>query len=589
MSIKTVSRVVNGSDNVAAQTRRRVLAAVAELDYVRNAAAHSLRTGSSKAIGIIVDSLADPFFATLVSVVESRALADGISVLVAATGRSAERERDQVSRLISQNISALLLAPTESDHSYLLDAAKGIPVVLIDRGWPDSPYDTVRVHDRGGARTATEHLIRHGHRRIAFIGDAPALPTITHREGGYLDALNANKIDPDERLIRSDCGETDSAETAVAKLLALPEPPTAIFASNQRAGLGVVKALHSAGRTDVALVVFGDFSLADLSDPCCDRHRPGPGAGGIGGRRPPAGPPRRKVTGSGRDRPAADLDREGFRRGAAVFPILMPPNLIDHFYRGGAKIAALRGVGPPATRQPEEWLAATVARSGEPGAGPGPHRRRCLLRDLVAADPPGLARRPPAGAPGRHRDAGQAARRRPAAAGARASRPARSPPGHLHCPYGKTEAWYVLDADRRRSAVYLGWTDDVDPDELAGAATRRTATGCWSTCNRIEVRPGDGIAGARPAPRTRIGAGVFVAEVQEPTDFSIVLEWSVTTATRDDSHLGLGFDVAWARSTTAALDGRCVGDMLRHTPVLERAESRLRCCPATPTRSSGWM
>jgi len=267
VSIKTVSRVVNGADNVTDETRRRVLEAVADLDYVRNAAAHSLRTGNSRAIGVVVDSLADPFFATLVSVVENRALAEGISVLVASTGRSAERERDQVARLAGQNVAALLLAPVDSDHSYLLDTAKGIPVVLIDRGWPDSGYDTVRVHDRGGARLATEHLISYGHRRIAFMGDLPDLPTITNREGGYVDALNANGLTRDDVLIRPNCGETDTAAAAVAALLALPEPPTAIFASNQRAGMGAVRALHNAGRTDVALVTFGDFALADCLTP----------------------------------------------------------------------------------------------------------------------------------------------------------------------------------------------------------------------------------------------------------------------------------------------------------------------------------
>ena len=113
---------------------------------------------------------------------------------------------------------------------------------------------------------------------------------------------------------------------------------------------------------------------------------------------------------------------------------------------------------------------------------------------------------------------------------------------HLGCPYGKTEAWVVLDADPG-AAVHLGWREDVDPAELA---TRRDAQdGDWmlERMHRIEVPRGDGIlvpAGTVHA----IGAGVFVLEAQEPTDFSILLEWSVTTETRDGSHLGLGFDTA---------------------------------------------
>ncbi len=267
VSIKTVSRVVNGSERVSADTRARVLTAVADLDYVRNAAARSLRTGTTDAIGIVVDSLADPFFATLVSVVEDRALAAGISVLVASTGRSATRERGQVLRLTRQNVCALLLAPVETDHSYLAEAAGDIPVVLVDRGWPDSGYDTVRVHDRTGARIATEHLLAHGHRRIAFVGDVSELPTIESRRGGYTDALIAAGVTPDPALLRTRCGETDTAAAAVADLLTLAEPPTAIFSSNPRASLGVVRALHRLGRTDIALVGFGDFALADSLTP----------------------------------------------------------------------------------------------------------------------------------------------------------------------------------------------------------------------------------------------------------------------------------------------------------------------------------
>ena len=170
---------------------------------------------------------------------------------------------------------------------------------------------------------------------------------------------------------------------------------------------------------------------------------------------------------------------------------------------------------------------------------PGPHRRR------PAAAGPG--RRRPAGWLG----AGAAGRFTPGDTGmlvklldAGQRLPVHVHPdrafarSHLQCPYGKTEAWLVLDADPG-SAVYLGWRDDVDPDELA--ARRDAQDGAWmlARMHRIEVRRGDGIlvpAGTVHA----IGEGVFVLEAQEPTDFSILLEWSVTTETRDGSHLGLG-------------------------------------------------
>ena len=267
VSIKTVSRVVNGSEQVADNTRQRVLDAVAELAYVRNSIAHSLRTGSGDAIGVIIDSIADTFFAKLVSVIEERMLAEGISVLIASTGRSSTRERGQVVRLAGQNVRALLIAPNGDDHSYIPDITQGLPVVLVDRSWELPGYDTVLVQDRAGAKAAVDHLIAAGHRRIAFIGDDGDLPTIAERRLGYLEGIAAGGIDVDELLMRTGCGEPEPAATATAELLAMPDPPTAVFSSNPRASLGVVRALHQGLRTDIALISFGDFALADSLEP----------------------------------------------------------------------------------------------------------------------------------------------------------------------------------------------------------------------------------------------------------------------------------------------------------------------------------
>ena len=234
-------------------------------------------------------------------------------------------------------------------------------------------------------------------------------------------------------------------------------------------------------------------------------------------------------------------------------PVPLRPNLIDHFYRGGAKIAALRGLPGAGERQPEEWVAATVGRAGGGDVGLARTADGALLRDLVAADPDAWL-----GDAAAHRadpadtgilvkllDAGQ---RLPVHV-----HPDRDfARSHLGCPYGKTEAWLVLDADPG-AAVHVGWRDDVDPAELA--ARRDDQDGAWmlDRMHRIPVRRGDGIL--VPAGQVHaIGAGVFVLEVQEPTDWSILLEWSVTTETRDGSHLGLGFDVAMGAVDHGRLD-----------------------------------
>ena len=246
-------------------------------------------------------------------------------------------------------------------------------------------------------------------------------------------------------------------------------------------------------------------------------------------------------------------------------PLQLAPNLIDHFYRGGAKIAALRGLAAAGERQPEEWIAATVSRFGEGDTGLARTVDGELLRDLVAADPAGwlgtTAGRFSAGDSGmllKLLDAGQ---RLPVHV-----HPDREfARSHLGCPYGKTEAWVVLDADPG-AAVHLGWREDVDAAELA--ARRDAQDGAWmlERMHRIEVSRGDGIlvpAGAVHA----IGAGVFVLEAQEPTDFSILLEWSVTTETRDGSHLGLGFDTAMGAVDHHRLDEDLLRELVSHVDL----------------------
>ena len=219
-------------------------------------------------------------------------------------------------------------------------------------------------------------------------------------------------------------------------------------------------------------------------------------------------------------------------------PVRLQPNLIEHFYRGGGRIAELRGIETTSDRQPEEWIAATVSRAGEPGVGLARTVDGEVLRDLLAADArawTGIDGADDTGMLLKLLDAGQRLPVHVHPDRAFATR-------HLDCPYGKSEAWYVLGTDAG-ATVHLGWIDDVDPAELARRRDDQDSDWLLDHLHRIEVQPGDGVFVPAGLPHS-IGAGVFVAEIQEPTDFSILLEWSVTTSGRDDSHLGLGFDTA---------------------------------------------
>lgn len=262
-------------------------------------------------------------------------------------------------------------------------------------------------------------------------------------------------------------------------------------------------------------------------------------------------------------------------------PELLPPNVIDHFYLGGASLAALRGVDLPSPRRPEEWIGATVHRADEPGVGPSRLADATLLADAVAADREGwtgsVTEAPGAG------DGDTGLLVKLLDAGQRLPVHVHPDRGfardHLHSCYGKTEAWYVLGVSGDDPAVWLGWRADVDPAELAGRVEAQDSDWMLSRMNKITVAPGDGILVPAGQPHA-VGAGVFVVEVQEPTDFSILLEWSVTTATREESHLGLGFEVALSAVDHGATTGADLAALRHHLDTDERSDELLRALPA---------
>lgn len=277
VSIKTVSRVVNGSASVSDEVRRRVTAAVEELHYVPNSWARSLKVGTGDTIGVVIDTIGDPFFAALTSAVEDRALQAGLNVVFGSTGFDTAREQRQVERMAMQQVRALLLAPVTGDHSYFAPYRNSFPTVLVDRGFETDGYDVVLVDDYGATRDAVRHLVRHGHRRIAFLGADTRFPTTMQRLAGYRDAMAAAGIGL--RAAWAPAGKADSQEVEAATRALLgggatgsdvaagDVEVTALLAATTPAGIGAVHALHSLGRTDVAMVGFGDFPLAGTLRP----------------------------------------------------------------------------------------------------------------------------------------------------------------------------------------------------------------------------------------------------------------------------------------------------------------------------------
>lgn len=266
VSIKTVSRVVNGEPGVSAVTAARVGTAIANLGFARNDVARSLRSGRAGALGLIIEDVANPFYSAIARAVEDAASERGHILITGSCEEDPTRERRLALRLLRRMVDALLIVPAGSDHRYLLPELRmDTPVVFLDRPSRGVAADTVLLDNAGGARAGAEHLLRQGHERIAFIGDSSELYTAGERLAGYRAALADAGREARDELIRAGSHDAAHAEHSAQELLALPPDrrPTALLCANNRNTIGALRALRDAP-APVALVGFDDFELADM-------------------------------------------------------------------------------------------------------------------------------------------------------------------------------------------------------------------------------------------------------------------------------------------------------------------------------------
>lgn len=265
VSLKTVSRVVNGSEAVAASTRERVEGAIAELGFRPNELARHLASRTPSAtVGLVIGDLGNPFYSMIARQVEARVRREGSLLVSGSSEEDLDLERELVATLVSRRVDGLLVVPAPGDHGWLAaEVERGVTVVLLDRPAPDVPADTVLFDNAGGARLAVEHLLAEGHRRIAILADDADLFTARHRLIGYETALEAAGIERDPALVRVGVRDTVAAERATLELLTLPHPPDALFTANNLLTVGAVRGMHAA-QSFVGLVGFDEFELADL-------------------------------------------------------------------------------------------------------------------------------------------------------------------------------------------------------------------------------------------------------------------------------------------------------------------------------------
>ncbi|MGC9268664.1 LacI family DNA-binding transcriptional regulator [Acidiphilium sp.] len=271
VSISTISHVLNATRTVPEATRDRVAKAIAATGYTQNSVARSLKRAETRTIGIAIGDITNPHFTAVVDGIETAARARGYTVLLVGISESAAREIEGLDALLGRRVDGLILAPSADGGSAVLDRVQrhNVPIVQIDRV-ASTDYDAVVVANADGARRLVRHVAQCGHRRIGMLTGLPGLSSTRERINGYRAGLRDAGIGYDAKLL--ECGEYSAAPAAraTAALLALADPPSAIFASNNLMTLGAMQAFADRGLDvprDIALIAFDDFAWTDLFSP----------------------------------------------------------------------------------------------------------------------------------------------------------------------------------------------------------------------------------------------------------------------------------------------------------------------------------
>ncbi|MFG1815364.1 LacI family DNA-binding transcriptional regulator [Kribbella sp. NPDC049174] len=281
VSVRTVSNVVNDFPQVAPETRARVQRALDELGYQPNAVARTLRRGRSGLIALVLPELDVPYFAELTRAVIEQAAAAGYTVVVDQTDADPVRERELVMRgSRAAMFDGLIFNPLALGGADLRDRPSSTPVVLLGERVVQGGLDHIMVDNVGAAELATRHLIDLSRQRIAAIGDQSdeSRQTGQLRTQGYRNALRAAGLEVIPELIRpTEFFHRADGAAAMADLLALPDPPDAVFCYNDLLALGALRTILSRGLRvpeDIALVGFDDIEDGRYSTPSLTTIRP---------------------------------------------------------------------------------------------------------------------------------------------------------------------------------------------------------------------------------------------------------------------------------------------------------------------------
>ena len=270
VSVSTVSHVVNRTRKVAPATAHAVQAAIDLIGYHPNVLARSLKTASTRSVGIAISAIANAYFIDIICAIEAECARLGMMVFLSDTQDDPNRELAVVTALHQRRVDGVILAPSADPMralTYLSNVR--LPCVLVDRT-PEPAFDQVGVNNREAMQTLVEHVAELGHRCIGYVAGHPGLQTTLERMRGYRDSFECLGLTFDERYLVTGSDSTNSATSATHALLSLERPPSAIVAGNNMATIGAMRAIRARGLRvpqDISIVGFDDFEWADCFEP----------------------------------------------------------------------------------------------------------------------------------------------------------------------------------------------------------------------------------------------------------------------------------------------------------------------------------
>jgi LacI family transcriptional regulator len=271
VSFGTVSRVVNNDIHVKKETRERVLKVMDRLGYVANRQARSLAGGKSNIIGVLVPDLGTGYIEEIIRGIDAELSLSDLDLILYTTHRTASKEANYVANLAKGMVDGLLLVLPRSPADYIGTlTGRNFPFVLIDHQGTGRNCPAVGATNWQGAYRATEYLIKLGHSRIGFITGSMDLGCSMERLEGYLSALRTHHASDAPELIYEGTFFQPDGYAGASALLDLPNPPSAIFASNDIMALGVMDAVRSRGLRipdDVSIVGFDDIPQSAVVRP----------------------------------------------------------------------------------------------------------------------------------------------------------------------------------------------------------------------------------------------------------------------------------------------------------------------------------